>query len=252
MLCLAVDKPFLPWRPIKTLTAELNWWKSLLESSFIGRNIPRPLTLHDPAAFSDASSGTGIAIIIGDRWRAWHLRKGWQTLDGAKDIGWVETVRFELLIQHLIEMGGSERNFRVYGDNQGVIEGWNNRHSRHLAVNSVFRRIFSLIHDSVALYSFHPTYITSKTNPADTPSRGIYSSTKFPLPTFPIPSALQPFIVDPFCVSTNPVNYSSGKPPPSKPERTPCIRLGNHSLSREQTITDSLYLVHERQQCDHQ
>lgn len=87
MLRLAFINPFLPRRPVKTLEADLIWWIAVLQSSFVGRSIPKPLTLHDPAAYSDASSGIGIAIIIGDRWRAWRLRKGWQTLNGQKDIG---------------------------------------------------------------------------------------------------------------------------------------------------------------------
>lgn len=209
MLCLAAEKPFLPRRPVKNLSADLDWWKTLLESAFVGRTIPRPLTLHDPAAFSDASSGFGIAIVIGNRWRAWRLRKGWQTLNGSKDIGWAEAVGFELLIQHIMRRQGSERHFRVYGDNQGVIEGWKNGRSRNSAVNAVFRRIFSLIHDSSEHYSFHPTYVASKCNPADDPSRGIYGSTEFMLPTLPIPIALQPYIVDPFIVSTNAADYDT-------------------------------------------
>lgn len=95
MLRLAFDKPFLPRRPVKSLEADFLWWSTLLQSSFVGRSIPKPLTLHDPAAYSDASSGVGIAIIIGGRWRAWRLLKGWQTLNGQKDIGWAEAVGFE-------------------------------------------------------------------------------------------------------------------------------------------------------------
>jgi hypothetical protein len=170
---------------------ELNWWKMVLERPFVGRVIPKPLTLHDPKAYSDASSGVGIAIIIGNRWRAWRLRKGWQTLDSAKDIGWAEAIGFELLALYLMQMGGSERHFRVYGDNQGVIEGWRNGHSRNSAVNSVFRRLLSFIDDSPGSYSFHPAYVQSKCNPADDPSRGIYSNAELRLPTFPIPTALQ-------------------------------------------------------------
>jgi len=36
MLRLAADKPFLPRRPVKSLTMELNWWKTVLERPFVG------------------------------------------------------------------------------------------------------------------------------------------------------------------------------------------------------------------------
>lgn len=129
MLRLAVVKPFLPRRPVKSLEGDLNWWRELLQKSFVGRPIPKPLTLFDPAAYSDASSSFGIAIVIGDRWRAWCLREGWQTLDGQKDIGWAEAVGFEFLAQYIIGMGERQRHFKVFGDNQGVIEGWRNGRS---------------------------------------------------------------------------------------------------------------------------
>ena len=77
--------------------------------------------LHDIQAFSDASSGFGIAITIGDRWRAWRLIPGWQSLDGKRDIGWAEALGFELLIRSIIGFGYVSGHFKVYGDNKGVV-----------------------------------------------------------------------------------------------------------------------------------
>lgn len=250
MLRLAAVKPFLPQRPVKRLAADLDWWEILLQKSFVGRAIPSPLLLHDPATFSDASSSTGIAIIIGNRWRVWTLRKGWQTLNGEKDIGWAEAVGFELLVQYLIQMGGSERNFKVYGDNQGVIEGWRNGRSRNTAVNSVFRRVFSLIDNSSEPYSFHPTYVTSKHNPADRPSRGVYSGTELMLPTLPIAVALRPFLIDPFVVSTNPADCDMGGDWATIIERTPISHSDIPSSAETHTTMDALYPIHELQQRD--
>lgn len=248
MLRLTFDKPFLPRRPVKSLEADLNWWRALLQNSFVGRPIPRPLSLHDPAAYSDASSGFGIAVVIGNRWRAWRLRKGWQTLDGQKDIGWAEAVGFELLTQHVIGLGGTQKHFRVYGDNQGIIEGWRNGRSRSTSVNTVFKRIFGYIYDSPTSYSVHPTYVESKNNPADGPSRGIYGSTEFLLPSIPIAEELRRFLIDPFVVSTDPADYSTDEllPQPSEfSSRDHSYAAPDHEF---QFDGDSLYFIRQHQQ----
>lgn len=248
MLCLAFDKPFLPRRPVKSLNSDLLWWKSLLWSSFVGRTIPRPLTLFNPKAYSDASSGVGIAITIGVKWRAWRLCKGWQTLNGKKDIGWAEAVGFELLILYLVGMGGSHQHFKVFRDNQGVIEGWRNGRSRNSAVNEVFRRIFIFIDNSATSYSFHPTYVTSKENPADNPSRGVYGNTENLLPHLPIPAALEPFIADPFSVATDTRKYSTDRIQSAPSEKSSRNGFNKAAEKGTGTISDSYYHIHQRQQ----
>lgn len=139
MLRVCHAHPFLPHRPAKGLVKDLKWWTDVLQNSFISCRIPAPVTLFDPEAYSDASSGVGIAIIIGEQWRAWKLYPGWTTLDGQRDIGWAEAVGFKLLIRYIIALDRPEWHYRVYGDNQGVIEGWKNGRSRNAAVNEVFR-----------------------------------------------------------------------------------------------------------------
>jgi hypothetical protein len=77
MLRVCHKQPFLPHCPVKGLAEDLGWWTDLLQNNFISRDIPKPLSLHDSLAFSDASSGVGIGIIIGRKWRAWKLLPGW-------------------------------------------------------------------------------------------------------------------------------------------------------------------------------
>lgn len=204
MLRVCHKHPFLPHQPVKGLAEDMLWWADVLQLTFLGCTIPKPLTLHNPAAFSDASSGVGIAIIIGDKWRAWKLYPGWATLDGQKDIGWAEAVGFELLVRYIVALDRPERHFRVYGDNQGVIDGWKNGRSRNAAVNQVFRRIFEFLHGLPSSHSFHPTYVTSSANPADAPSRGIYADEGSLLTHLPIPHPLRRFIHDPFSPSAQP------------------------------------------------
>ena len=151
---------------------------------------------YDVGAFSDASSGIGIAIIIGRYWRAWRLIPGWQTLDGQRDISWAEAIGFECLVRCLSDINQGSRHFLIYGDNKGVVEGWWNGRSHNSEVNNVFKRIHDLSPDDNSGHSFHTVYVQSKSNPADKPSRGVYPSTKLLLPPIQLPASLKRFLVD--------------------------------------------------------
>ena len=160
------------------------------------RPIPAPLDLRDLHAFSNASSGFGIAITIQDRWRAWRLIPGWQTLDRSRDIGWAKAISFELLVRTIPWVGGPSRYFKAYGDKKGVIEGWWNFRSKNRATNLVFRRILSFLDEFNHSLSIHSAYVPSKSNPADPPSRGLYPPAKLLLPEIQLPADLGRFVVD--------------------------------------------------------
>jgi hypothetical protein len=98
MLSICAKKLFLPHRPDKSIQEDLLWWLDRILTSAVVQPIVLPTTLFDPHTFSDASSGVGIGIVIGTRWRAWRLRSDWSTLWGKKDIGWAKAIGFELLI----------------------------------------------------------------------------------------------------------------------------------------------------------
>jgi len=106
-------------------------------SSPYWRLIPCPIELIDVSAFSDASSGIGIAIVLGHFWHAWCLVPGWQTLDGEYDIQWAEAIGFKLLIYALVSADDSGAHHRLYGDNKSVVEGWWNCQSHNAAVNHI-------------------------------------------------------------------------------------------------------------------
>src|SRR5882757_6862830 len=72
------NHPFMPHSPPCSTRDDLFWWKQTLSRSHISRSIPGPKIILDIAAYSDASSETGIGITIGDRWRAWRLLPGWK------------------------------------------------------------------------------------------------------------------------------------------------------------------------------
>ena len=184
--------PFVPHHAPRHTTADLAWWLRAFESPSISRPIPGPAHVIDRSAFSDASSGVGIGIVIGCQWRAWRLVPGWKA-DG-RDIGWAEAVGFELLTRALCAASQPGQVFRVFGDNRGVVEGWWKGRSRNWETNKVFRRI----HDLADFHqcTFITRYIASRENPADAPSRGLYPPVASLLPAISIPDSLRHLIVD--------------------------------------------------------
>ena len=197
MLGLFDSNPFRPISSPKLLADNLNWWTNILLQPDLSRPIPTPTTLIDVGAFSDASSGIGIAVTISNRWRAWRLIPGWTTtLNGKRDITWAEAIGFECLVRILIPQCHDDTHFLIHGDNNGVVEGWWNNRSRNREVNQVFRRIHQLILKAPHTISFHTVYVASKLNPADAPSRGIYPSDTLLLPYVTLPSELDGLLVD--------------------------------------------------------
>jgi len=89
------NSPFMPHTPPRNTSNNLKWWADRLQFPTLSRSVPGPVPLTDLNAFSDASSGFGIGITIGNKWHAWHLLPGWKS-DG-QDIGWAEAVGFKLL-----------------------------------------------------------------------------------------------------------------------------------------------------------
>jgi hypothetical protein len=63
----------------------------------------------------------GIGIVINELWHAWTLKSGWNK-DG-RDIGWAEAVGFKLLVYAVAAANPQAGHIRVFGDNQGAVEG---------------------------------------------------------------------------------------------------------------------------------
>ena len=73
------NSPFVPHTPPRDTSSDLKWWAQRLQCPTLSRNVPGPVPLTDLDAFSDASSGFGIGITIGEKWRAWRLLPGWKS-----------------------------------------------------------------------------------------------------------------------------------------------------------------------------
>lgn len=192
MLGVYNNRPFMPRTPPRGTRGDLEWWTVLLANESVSRPIPGPIKLIELSAYSDASSSTGIGIIIRDRWRAWRLLPGWNT--EQRDIGWAEGIGFEFLVRALLPTVVRGSHFIVDGDNNGIVEGWWNNRSRNPPTNFIFRDIHSITKE--AGVTVHTRYVASADNPADGPSRGIYPPRANLLPYTPIPQHLQHLIVD--------------------------------------------------------
>ena len=118
-----------------------------------------------------------------------------ETHPGLEDFGWAEAIGFKCLVHFLSTYEQTPRHFTIYGDNNGVVEGWGNGRSKNRQINNVFRRLH-LLAASPPGHSFHTRYVPSKDNPADGPSRGIYPPDALLLPPISLPLELHRFVID--------------------------------------------------------
>lgn len=190
MLGIFHQKPFMRRTPPRGCEPDIEWWRLTLSSPPTPRALINPDSFISLAAYSDASSGLGLGICINNRWFAWRLTGNWKT--NGRDIAWAEAVGFEMLVRHIIFASRLKQNVTVFGDNQGVVQGWRNGRSRSKEVNNVFKRIQSVLDN--AGFEVQTEYIPSKSNPADGPSRGKFPPISLLLPHIKIPNPLQEWI----------------------------------------------------------
>ncbi|KAF5384796.1 hypothetical protein D9615_000948 [Tricholomella constricta] len=212
------DRPFALHHAPSGTTGDLQWWSRTLEHPCLTRRVPGPNVLVDPQAFSDASSGIGMGITVGNRWRAWRLIPGWR--DEGRDIGWAEAVGFELLVYTLLIASSEGDEFKIFGDNRGVVEGWWKGRSRNRPTNEVFKRVHAYLADHGC--AIHSRYVPSSLNPAGEstmPAASFSPRSPFPLSSSPSLS-----------ISTHPstharyaIEYAVASRPPSqsRPSTTP-------------------------------
>ena len=185
------NRPFTPRHPPKAISEDLTWWHEILTQPTISRAIPGDRHISDVRAFADASSSTGLGIVISERWRAWTLLPGWN--ENGRDIGWAEAIAMELLVRAILQLSHFP-GIKIFGNNTGVVEGWWTGRSRNPETNRVFRRVHKLLEENDVILVTR--YVNTSSNPADGPSRGIFPPEHLLLPPIPIPHELKQFVVD--------------------------------------------------------
>ena len=192
MLASFNNCPFRPHTPPRSTPDDLVWWQRQLRRTDIYVPITKPQPLADYEAYSDASSGFGVAITVGPRWRAWQLADGWKSQ--GRDIQWAKAVGFELLALGVCSISKQGEHVLLHGDNRGGVEGWWKRCSTNKPTNQVFRRVLQLSEDRGR--AFHSRYVPSAQNPADGPSRGRYPSRSLLLDPIVVPDEIRSLLID--------------------------------------------------------
>jgi hypothetical protein len=168
LMSMQHDKPHVPLTPPRDTPIELDWWSRILSSPSPLRSIPAPTQVIDVNAFSDASSGIGLAFLVGHKWKAWRLLPKWNS--DSRDIVWAESIALELMAQAVVAEHGQNTSYRLHCDNRIVVDGWPNGQSHNRHVNFTFRRLHDLAEKTNCI--FLTQFILSALNPADGPSRG--------------------------------------------------------------------------------
>jgi hypothetical protein len=226
------QKPFLPHRAGDRVADDLDWWSALLQSRGVNCPIYPTARLEDRSAFSDTSSGIGLGIIVGNRWRAWRLIPGWKTHNGKCDIGWAEAMAFELLIYTIAAIPDISSHILLQGDNTGVVKGWWEQRHRNQEVNRVFRRVSKFTHSLPSPFNVVTSYVASADNPVDGLSRGIFGPTRLLLPPVKLPAKLDAFLID----STEPFSPTKLRLLWNRSYSTPAAKLINRELIRQQAM----------------
>jgi hypothetical protein len=148
--------------------ADAQWWLSTLTSGPCTLQLCPPFPAYQIPCYMDASTSSGIGVIVGTKFAAWELQNGWRK--PGIDIGWAEMVAVELALQALIGKGIHNRSVTFFSDNMGVIYALQAGRSRNENQNTVLIRILKQADYHAIELSMN--YIALAQNPADAPSRG--------------------------------------------------------------------------------
>lgn len=151
-----------------SLISDMNWWLDTLRIQGVKRHLTPREPMRDLGIWVDASTSWGIGIIVAGQWAAWKLVDGWKT-DG-RDIAWAEMTAIELAVRTIEQMGLSNTDILIRGDNTGVAGAYNRGRSRNFRVNESIRRT-NIIATHLNI-RFYVEYVNTLDNLADSISRG--------------------------------------------------------------------------------
>jgi hypothetical protein len=154
---------FITRRPSHSMISDLNWWLEKLSHPYVTRFLCPQGPLQDFGLYVDASTSWGIGIVIGDEWAAFPLSSSWKV--PGRDICWLETIAFELLVYFLESKGFRDVHLLVHSDNQGTIGALEKGRSGNTHINLAIRRTHLVLMNLSIITQTN--YIASHANPAD-------------------------------------------------------------------------------------
>jgi hypothetical protein len=179
---------FVTRRLSHSMISDLNWWLEKLSHPNVTRFLRPRGPLQDLGLYVDASTSWGIGIVIGDEWAAFPLSSSWKV--PGRDICWLETVAFELLIYFLESKGFRDVHLLVHSDNQGTIGALGKGRSGNIHINLAIRRTHLVLMNLSIITQ--TSYIASHANPADPISRGESGNARAQIfPSFKLPDELR-------------------------------------------------------------
>ncbi|KAF8802823.1 hypothetical protein BYT27DRAFT_7036783, partial [Phlegmacium glaucopus] len=120
------------------------------------------------------ASALGIGFVFKTQWLAWTFKKTPKIPlggDGHLVMSWAELLAVEVGVRALIAAGCRSLTITVRSDNTGVIDAlkkksWCQRHG----IEEILQNILTLCRQYGI--QLKPSWVSTKTNPADSPSRG--------------------------------------------------------------------------------
>ncbi|KAE8222196.1 hypothetical protein CF319_g4567 [Tilletia indica] len=173
----------VPRYPPRQLASDLNWWASALSNPATKRSFLPDHTPIDLPLYTDASTDFGLGITVGNAQLSLPLKP--HTLDHGRGIVWAELLAIELGLRTAIMLGVADAILLIHSDNQAGIAALRTGHMRNEAAMIILQRIREL--EALHNLEVRPRYVSSPTNPADPPSRGLYTThQRLPLPPLPV------------------------------------------------------------------
>jgi hypothetical protein len=164
------------WKLQESQLRDLAWWESKLGESRIGLQLCTMASPDDSfGLYCDALTSFGIGIVIEGTAEAFKFKPEWRTTGGvSRDIGYAEFAALHFLLFFFFSSRRiRNHHIKVHSDNAGVVGAWKNRSSKNPEQNEILGQILRMLISRQCFMTLE--YVRSEDNPADPPSRGIFT-----------------------------------------------------------------------------
>jgi hypothetical protein len=164
------------WKLEESHLKDLRWWELKLGEPRIGIELCTMAAPDDSfGLFCDASTSFGIGVVIEGKAEAFKFKPGWQSAGGvSRDIGYAEFAALHFLLFFFFSSRRiRNHHIKVHSDNAGVVGAWKKRSSKNPQQNEILGQILRILISRQCFMTLE--YVRSEDNPADGPSRGIFT-----------------------------------------------------------------------------